>query len=79
MKASRPRRRRVIQISMSSTDHMVNNGNTNYLISALCNDGTIFIASATTGWLKMADVPQPTPKKNASTDGAIEELRKAML
>ena len=51
--------RRVVQIAMSSTDHVVNEGAANYMLAALCNDGAIFIASATTEWRQMSPIPQP--------------------
>jgi len=50
--------RRVVQIAMSSTDNVVNDA-ANYLLAALCNDGTVFIASATTEWRQMSPIPQP--------------------
>lgn len=51
--------RRIIQVSITATEHAgANCENVNYVLAALCDDGTVFIASATTSWSEMPPIPQ---------------------
>jgi len=61
---------------MSSTEHVVNENAANYMLAALCDDGSIFIASATTEWRQMSPIPQPpNDQAHRSAPGVTAERK----
>jgi hypothetical protein len=52
--------RRIVQVSVAATNHIIDKGH-NWIVAALCNDGTVFITSAANPWIRLPSIPQPEP------------------